>query len=210
MKFDLYVITNENLSNGHSHAEIAKLAVAGGADVIQLRDKEMCSADLFLAATKIREITRGKALFIVNDRVDIALASKADGVHLGQNDLPVNAVRNFVPKDFIIGLSVGSADEAKKGVQDGANYVAVSPVFSTSSKPDAGIGHGLEGISEIRKAVSKNIPVIGIGGIHTGNVTEVIYAGLDGVAVISAIVSAPDIEKAARDLQKKIQEAKNE
>ncbi len=210
MKYDLYVVTDEHLSHGHSHAEIAKLAVSGGADVIQLRDKEMSSADLFSTAKQIRKITKGKALFIVNDRVDIALASEADGVHLGQDDLPVDVVRLLVPDDFIIGISVGSVSEALKGVKNGADYVAVSPVFSTDSKPDAGQGHGLESIAAIRKAVPKKIPVIGIGGIDTGNAAGVIYAGLDGVAVISAVVSAPDIEKATRNLREKIRSAKDE
>lgn len=210
MKYDLYVVTDEDLSNGHSHAEIARLATIGGADVIQLRDKKMSSADLFAVALQIRDITKGKALFIVNDRVDIALASKADGVHLGQNDLPVKAVRRIVPDDFIIGISISSVDEALKGARDGANYVAVSPVFSTGSKQDAGLGLGVSCITAVRKAVPANIPVVGIGGLNSENILEVISAGLDGVCVISAVVSAPDITKAARDLCEKIRRAKNE
>ncbi|HJJ30605.1 MAG TPA: thiamine phosphate synthase [Methanocorpusculum sp.] len=210
MKYDLYVVTDEDLSNGHSHAEIAHLATIGGADVIQLRDKKMSSADLFAVALQIRDITKGKALFIVNDRVDIALASKADGVHLGQNDLPVKAVRRIVPDDFIIGISISSVDEALKGARDGANYVAVSPVFSTGSKQDAGLGLGVSCITAVRKAVPANIPVVGIGGLNSENILEVISAGLDGVCVISAVVSAPDITKAARDLREKIRRAKNE
>ena len=178
--------------------------------MIQLRDKKMNSADLFTAALQIREITKDKALFIVNDRVDIALASKADGVHLGQRDLPVKAVRRIVPNDFIIGISIGSVDEALKGVRDGANYVAVSPVFSTSSKQDAGLGLGVSCIAAVRKAVPANIPVIGIGGLNSENILEVISAGLDGVCVIFAVVSAPDITKAAKDLREKIRMAKNE
>lgn len=210
MTYDLYVVTDEELSNGHSHAEIAKLAVEGGADVIQLRDKRMSAADLFAEAEKIRAITKDKALFIVNDRIDIALASKADGVHLGQSDLPVKTARRLVPDDFIIGISVGSVEEAVKGVLDGADYVAVSPVFSTGSKPDAGEGRGLACISAVRKAVPKEIPVVGIGGINSGNISEVIAAGLDGICVISAVVSAPDIKKTAGDLREKIRNIKNE
>ncbi|HJJ43957.1 MAG TPA: thiamine phosphate synthase [Methanocorpusculum sp.] len=210
MKYDLYVVTDEDLSNGRSHAEIAQLATIGGADVIQLRDKKMNAADLFAVALQIREITKDKALFIVNDRVDIALASKADGVHLGQRDLPVKAVRRIVPNDFIIGISIGSVDEALKGVRDGANYVAVSPVFSTSSKQDAGLGLGVSCIAAVRKAVPANIPVVGIGGLNSENILEVISAGLDGVCVIFAVVSAPDITKAAKDLREKIRMAKNE
>ncbi len=210
MKYDLYVVTDEDLSNGHSHAEIAKLATEGGADVIQLRDKKMNSAALFAEALKIRKITKDKALFIVNDRVDIALTSKADGVHLGHSDLPVEVVRRLVPDDFIIGISISSVEEALIGVQNGADYVAVSPVFSTSSKPDAGEGCGLACISAVRKAVPKEIPVVGIGGINSENLCEVITAGLDGICVISAVVSAPDIKKAAGDLREKIRNVKNE
>ena len=210
MKYDLYVVTDEDLSNGHSHTEIAKLATEGGADVIQLRDKKMDSASLFAEAVKIREITKDKALFIVNDRVDIALTSKADGVHLGQSDLPVEVVRRLVPDDFIIGISISSVEEALIGVRDGADYVAVSPVFSTISKPDAGEGCGLACISAVRKAVPKEIPVVGIGGINSENLCEVITAGLDGICVISAVVSAPDIKKAAEDLREKIRNVKNE
>lgn len=210
MKYDLYVVTDEELSNGHSHAEIAKLATKGGADVIQLRDKKMNSAALFAEAVKIREITKDKALFIVNDRVDIALTSKADGVHLGQSDLPVEVVRRLVPDDFIIGISISSVEEALIGVRDGADYVAVSPVFSTISKPDAGEGCGLACISAVRKAVPKEIPVVGIGGINSENLCEVIAAGLDGICVISAVVSAPNIKKAAGDLREKIRNVKNE
>jgi len=210
MKYDLYVVTDENLSNGYSHAEIAKLSVDGGANVIQLRDKDMDSASLFAEAVKIRRITKDKALFIVNDRLDIALASKADGVHLGQSDLPVDVVRRLVPDNFIIGISIGSVEEALKGVRDGADYIAVSPVFSTGSKQDAGLGLGISCITEVRKSVPANIPVVGIGGLNSENIFEVISAGLDGICVISAVVSAQDITKAAGDLREKIRKAKNE
>ena len=206
MAYDLYVVTDEMLSNGLSHAEIARQAVAGGATVIQLRDKCMSSRALFTAALDIREITRGKALFIVNDRVDIALASGADGVHLGQDDLPVAEARRIVPDDFVIGISVGSVEEAVAAEKGGADYVAVSPVFSTDSKPDAGEGHGIEMIGGVRAAVS--CPVLGIGGINRGNVSALIAAGLDGAAVISAVVSAPDIAAAARDMVGIIHDAK--
>lgn len=207
MKLDLYVVTDEKLGCGKTHADIARLAVLGGADVIQLRDKEKSSGELFAAATAIKKITDNKALFIVNDRLDIALASNADGVHLGQSDLPVKAARKIVPKNFIIGVSVGSVAEAKAAEENGADYVAVSPVFATASKDDAGAGHGTEVISAIKSAVK--IPVIGIGGINEKNAGEVIHAGLSGVCVISAVVSAEDVTAAAQNLKKIILEAKN-
>ena len=206
MKYDLYVVTDEGLSRGKTHTEIAREAVAGGADVIQLRDKSMESASLYATALEIAEICKGKALFFVNDRLDIALAAGADGVHVGQSDLPADVVRKLVPKDFLIGVSVGSVEEAEKAVSDGADYVAVSPVFSTASKSDAGAGHGLDTARAICDAVS--VPVVGIGGLNKENIAEVIKAGIDGIAVISAVVSQEDISASAAELSAIIAEAK--
>jgi thiamine-phosphate pyrophosphorylase len=146
-------------------------------------------------------------MFIVNNRTDIALTSGADGVHLGQEDLSVVAARSIAPS-LVIGASVSSVAEAAKAESEGADYVAVSPVFDTASKIDAGPGHGLEVLRAVRESVS--IPVIGIGGIHKGNVAQVIAAGADGVAVISAVVSQPDITGAARELRAAIEKAKRE
>lgn len=200
MAFDLYVVTDEGLSRGLSHARIAELAVAGGADIIQLRDKDISGRDLFLAAREIREITtRAGALFVVNDRLDIALASGADGVHLGQDDLPLSAARSLAPRPFIIGISVESVREAVKAEEEGADYVGVGPVFPTGSKHDAGPSLGTGRIREIRAAVS--VPVIAIGGINGENVREIIREGADGAAVISAVVSQDDIPQAARSLR---------
>ena len=206
MRYDLYVVTDEGLSRGKTHAEIAREAVAGGADVIQLRDKTMDSASMYAAAKEIAEICRGKALFFVNDRLDVALAAGADGVHVGQSDLPLTAVRRIVPQDFLVGVSVGSVEEALAAEADGADYVAVSPVFSTASKSDAGKGHGLDTARAICSAVS--VPVVGIGGLNRENIPEVIAAGIDGIAVISAVVSQEDISASAAELSAIIAEAK--
>ena len=209
MALDLYVVTDETLGGGRSHAEIAKLACAGGADAIQLRDKYCSMSDLCQTGREIREITRkAGTLFIVNDRLDVALACGADGVHLGQGDLRVDVARQIAPRPFIIGISVGTVAEAVAAEKDGADYVALSPLFSTASKDNAGPGHGLIALREIRAAVS--IPVIAIGGISRENVGAVIGAGADGVAVISAVVGQPDITAAARDLKDRITAAKRE
>lgn len=205
----LYVVTDEMLSHGKSHAEIASEAVAGGASIIQLRDKTASSLKLFSDAKKVAEICRGKAIFIVNDRIDIALASGADGVHLGQDDIPADAARKICGENFLIGVSVGSLAEAEKAAADGADYVAVSPVYSTASKADAGAGHGLSLVSEIRKAFPA-MPLVGIGGLNRDNAAEAVAAGLDSVAVISAVVSAADIKSAAEELSKIISEAKHD
>ena len=199
MKLDLYVVTDEGLAGGLPHSEIARRAVLGGADVIQLRDKTISSREMVQVGREIRKITRkAGALFIVNDRLDIALACGADGIHLGQDDLACETARQLSPADFIIGVSVGSIDEARAAERQGADYVAVSPVFSTGSKADAGPGYGLSTLKDIRAAV--HIPVIAIGGIGPANAAEVIEAGADGIAVISAVVSQPDVTAAARRL----------
>ena len=207
MNFDLYVITDVYIGHGRTHAEIAELSIAGGADAIQLRDKSCSSRELVRVGKNLREITRRSAtLFIVNDRLDVALACGADGVHLGQGDMRTGVARQIAPPGFIIGVSVSTVEEAILAVQEGADYVALSPVFSTGSKPDAGPGHGLVLLREIWRNVS--VPVIAIGGINRENIPDVIAAGANGVAVISAIVGATDITAAARDLKTLIRQCK--
>lgn len=208
MDYDLYVITDVKIGRGLAHAEIARRAVSGGADVIQLRDKTLPCHDLLREAREIREITRAAGvLFIVNDRIDVALAAGADGVHLGQDDLPAGDARKIAPGGFILGVSVGNVTEAVMAEQAGADYVALSPTFSTDSKINAGSGHGLGVLREVCCSVS--IPVIAIGGIGPGNVSRVITAGANGVAVISAVVGEADITGAARQMKKLIRSARN-
>lgn len=207
MNYDLYVITDTTLSLGRSHEEVARLAIEGGADVVQLRDKECSARELVAAGNRVREVTeRTGTLFIVNDCLDVALACGADGVHLGQADLPVAAARVIAPSGFIIGVSAGSPDEARRAVEAGADYLAASPVFFTAQKSDVETCCGLEGIRRIRAAA--NLPLIAVGGIGMGNVCDVIGAGADGVAVISAVVGQHDITGAARALKKRISECK--
>jgi thiamine-phosphate pyrophosphorylase len=207
MGYDLYVVTDETIGLGRSHVELARQAVAGGADVIQLRDKTLSGRALFDAAIAVREITLDAgALFIVNDRLDVALAADADGVHLGESDLPIGHARRLAPPGFIIGASVGSVDAAVRAAAEGADYVALSPTFATNSKDDAGPGCGLATLSAVRAAVS--LPLVAIGGITAGNVSDVIAAGADGVAVISAVVARDDVTAAARDLRSRIAAAK--
>ena len=207
MAYDLYVITDEKIGLSRPHAELAALALLGGADCIQLRDKEMSGSDLYRTALAIRSLTEdADALFIMNDRLDIALASGADGIHLGQSDLPVAEARRITHQEFIIGASVGSVEEAIRAERAGADYLALSPTFSTRSKDDAGDGHGLLILKAICSATS--LPVIAIGGITRYNVGSVIGAGADGVAVISAIVGERDVRRAAAELKEEIGSAK--
>lgn len=207
MNFELYVITDETIACGRPHAEIARRAVRGGADIIQLRDKIRSSSDLSVVGREIAEITRkARAGFIVNDQLSVAIACGADGVHLGQDDMRVSTARQLAPPGFIIGVSVSTVDEAVEAEREGADYLAMSPTFSTASKYDAGPGHGLERLRQICYAVT--IPVIAIGGINRGNVEDVIRAGADGIAVISAVVASPDITGSARDLKQLVKESK--
>jgi thiamine-phosphate pyrophosphorylase len=207
MNFELYVITDEAIAGGRSHVEIAQQALRGGADVIQLRDKGRSCAELACVGREIAAIIRkAGAVFIVNDRLDVAIACGADGVHLGQDDMRLSTARQLAPPGFIIGISVGTVAEAIDAEREGADYIALSPTFSTISKEDAGCGHGLERLREIRRAVS--LPLVAIGGINRHNARDVIAAGADGIAVISAVVASPDITSAARELKDLVQESK--
>jgi thiamine-phosphate pyrophosphorylase len=197
----LYVITDEQLSRGRLHAEIARLAIQGGADVIQLRDKTASSRKLYEDALTIRKITReSNVTFIVNDRLDIALSVDADGVHVGQKDLPATVARQLIGKNRILGVSAETLEEAIQAEKDGADYLGVGPIFEAhSTKPDAGEPMGLSLLKQIRYKCQ--VPIIAIGGINHTNARKVIQSGADGIAVISAIVAAEDVTAAARELK---------
>jgi len=206
--YELYVITDEGLSRGLNHLEIAEQAIAGGADAIQLRDKARTPRQLLPIAKEIRALARKNGvLFIVNDKVDVALASNAHGVHLGQDDLPLRDARRMAPPGFIIGISAFSKEQAIEAEKDGADYIALGPIFYTGSKKVAAKECGIEMLREVRASIS--IPLVAIGGINRGNITGVIDAGADGIAVISAVVSQPDVTSSARELKGLIIKAKN-
>ena len=208
MNCDLYVITDTTLSGGRPHEEIARLAIDGGADIIQLRDKTCSIPELVASGKRVRVVTRRTGtLFIVNDRLDVAITCGADGVHLGQDDMQVSSARAIAPHDFLIGVSVSSRGEARRAIKNGADYLAASPVFPTAQKT-ADTFCGLSGIHHIRDAV--DVPLIAIGGIGMHNVCDVIRAGADGVAVISAVVGQSDISGAARALKDRIMACKKE
>lgn len=207
--YGLYVITDEGIARGLPHAEIARRAIAGGADAIQLRDKRLGGEELALRALEVREVTgRAGVLFIVNDRLDIAIAARADGVHLGQGDLPARLARQLAPPGFIIGVSAGTIEEAIRAEEDGADYVGLGPICPTGSKKDAGPACGFGLIAEAKKRVS--IPIVAIGGIGPENAGQAIAAGADGLAVISAVVGQDDIAAAARRLKEIMGEAKRQ
>ncbi len=207
MDWTLYVITDVKLSRGRSHLEVAREAIEGGASLIQFRDKEMTTRQLVETARKIKELTDEADIpLIINDRLDVALAVDADGVHVGQDDMPAALARQLIGPHKILGVSASTVEEALQAEKDGADYVSASPVFTTPTKLDAPPPTGLEGLKAIVQAV--NLPVIAIGGINEENAAEVIACGADGVAVISAVVSAPDIAAAARRLRETVEAAR--
>lgn len=203
-QWGLYVITNDRLHPGRPHLDITQAAIQGGADAIQLRDKRASSGKLYHLALELRQHTRKAGVaFIVNDQLDIALSVDADGLHVGQDDLPVKIARRYLGQGKILGASVGSAAEAQKAQKDGADYLGVGPIFEARvTKPDAGMPHGLDLLSSIRRVC--HLPLIAIGGIQDNNVAAVIQAGAACAAVISAVVCAPDMVKAVRQLRKTI------
>jgi thiamine-phosphate pyrophosphorylase len=199
--WSVYVITDELISPGRSHVEIARAAIAGGADVIQLRDKSASSRKLFEDAMEIRHLTwKAKIPFIMNDRLDIALACNADGLHVGQSDLPALVARQLLGEDKILGVSAETVAEALQAEKDGANYLGVGPIFDArATKPDASQPIGLVLLAEIHRQIS--LPIIAIGGITAANAVETLSAGANGIAVISAVITAPDIQNATRRLK---------
>ena len=198
--FDLYVITDASLSRGRSESETARLAYEGGADVVQLRMKGADGKAMLEQAEAIRECADElERFFIVNDRVDIAMLSGADGVHLGQSDIPVARAREIMGESAIIGASVSTLEQARRAEEDGADYVGVGSIFRTSTKPDAKQGIGLDAVFAISHEVG--IPVVAIGGINRGNIQDVIRAGADAAAVVSAVVAQDDVRAAAHELR---------
>jgi thiamine-phosphate pyrophosphorylase len=200
-RWRLYVITDESVSRGRSHIEIAEAAIRGGADVIQLRDKNASGGTLYRVALALRMLTReAKVPLIVNDRLDIALAADADGVHLGQKDLPASVARHIMGPGRILGVSAETLEEALLAEKDGADYLGVGPVFEArKTKADAGEPLGLERIARVRKHC--RLPIVAIGGIDGQNARQVREAGADSAAVISAIVGADDIARAAEQMK---------
>lgn len=177
----------------------ARAALQGGARIIQLRDKEATTRQLVEYAQSLRTLTREYgALLIINDRLNVALAVEADGVHLGQDDLPVALARRIGGERLIIGVSAETVEEALRAEADGADYLGVGPMFATDTKPDAGVPVGPERLRAIKERVS--IPVFGIGGITLQNAPQVLMAGADGICVISAIFTAPEPVQATRQL----------
>jgi thiamine-phosphate diphosphorylase len=199
-------LTDPVLARGRSHREIAEAALRGGADIIQLRDKRLDLRRLIDAGLELRALLNdaGK-LLVVNDHVQVARAIDADGVHLGPEDLPVGQARDLWPRPKILGASARTEERALLLEAQGADYLGVGPVYGTKTKGTAPPAVGLECVTSMAKAV--RIPVIAIGGIDAKNAAQTIRAGAAGVAVISAVVGAEDVEAAARAIRRALDEA---
>ncbi|MBW2532098.1 MAG: thiamine phosphate synthase [Deltaproteobacteria bacterium] len=196
---DLYLVTSASASRGRPSLDILDAALDAGVRMVQLREKELGKGDLYQLAREFRSrTTAAGCLLIINDHVDVALACGADGVHLGQSDLPVEAARSIAP-GLILGASSHDEDEARQAARAGADYVNIGPIFPTSTKPDASRFLGPEAISTI--APSLSIPFTCMGGISRDNVNRVLARGARIVAVVSAVTAAEDPAAAARELR---------
>ena len=204
--YSLYLVTDRSLSKGRPTSEIVAGAVAGGVTCVQLREKQCGTREFVDEALALKPLLKDCNIpLIINDRLDVALAVEADGVHLGQDDMPITMARAIAGSSLIIGISAESTEDALRAEQEGADYIGISPVFATPTKTDTGPPLGLDGVRKIREVV--DIPLVGIGGINELNAAEVIAAGADGIAVVSAIVSADDPAAATRTLKSLVDRA---
>jgi thiamine-phosphate pyrophosphorylase len=202
----LYVILDRQFLAGRDELDIAGQIIEGGARVIQFRDKQSKKGELLLVAQKLRELcSQAGVLFIINDYLDLAMAVDADGLHIGQEDLPLPVVRRQLPIDKIVGCSVTTVSQATKAQNEGADYIAVGSIFPTTTKKEVTVV-GVDILKELKQIVST--PLVAIGGINQSNVGEVVVAGADAVAVISAVLGEKDVRGTVQKLVAKMDLAK--
>ena len=195
----LHVLTDTVFQSRFSHPELAGLAIRGGADTIQYRQKSGSTREMIRIAAQMKQVCSDHGVpLIVNDRVDVAIAAGADGVHLGQDDFPIPLARELLGQDMIIGASASNIGEVEKCLLDGADYVGFGPVYPTTSKDDAGSIKGIDKLVQVVKAVP--LPIIAIGGISLDNISEILWTGVHGIAVISSVCCQEDPEQATKAL----------
>ena len=199
---DIYPVTCERLSAGRSNLEVLQGIIQGGGRIIQLREKEYHAKDLYYLALKFREITaKAGVLLIINDHVDVALAANADGVHLGQEDLPLKVARKLAP-ELLIGVSTHSLEQAIQAQKDGADYINIGPIFPTKTKEEAEDFLGPDAIAKISPHVA--IPFTVMGGINESNIDQVLTEGARRVAMVTAITKAANIAQRVSFFKEKI------
>jgi thiamine-phosphate pyrophosphorylase len=197
--YSLYLVTDRMRMSTRTLGEAVEQAAAGGCTVVQLREKEIPSLDFYVLASEMKKITDSYGIpLIINDRIDIAMAVGAAGVHIGQKDIPVDIARKVIGKEMLLGVSAGSAAEAVNAVKAGADYLGVGAMFPTETKPDAGFV-SMEELGRIRREV--DIPIVVIGGIGRENAKLFKPMGIDGLAVVSAVIAESDIKKSASTLR---------
>ena len=197
--YSIYLVTDRELMSTETLEEAVEQAMIGGCTLVQLREKDCSSFDFYNTAVKVKEITdKYNVPLLINDRLDIALAVDAAGVHVGQSDLPATVVRKIIGNDKIIGVSTGSLEQAIKAQKDGADYIGVGAMYATGTKKDAN-PTSMEELKKIRENVS--LPIVVIGGINKERIKDFEGMGIDGLAIVSAIIAQSDISLAAKELK---------
>lgn len=205
--YSLYLVTDRSLMTTDTLSEAVEQAILGGCTMVQLREKNISSLDFFKLATEIKAVTDSFGVpLIINDRIDIALAVHAAGVHIGQSDIPAAIVREIIGDDMLMGVSASSVSEAIQAQKDGADYLGVGAMFPTGTKTDAAIV-SIKELQNIRQSVA--LPIVAIGGINKGNAGLFHDMGIDGLAVVSAIIAQPNIRQAASELKRIFLEGTN-
>ena len=193
----LYLVTDQASLRGRTLADVLLAALQGGVSCVQLREKELATRDFVALALAVKDLLAPFDVpLVINDRLDVALACGAQGVHLGQSDMPVALARQLLPPEVFIGLSVENLGDVARAAGQAVDYLGISPVYATPTKTDTAAPWGLAGVSQVRAMTG--LPLVAIGGIHQGNAAQVLQAGADGLAVVSAICSAPDPGLAAQ------------
>lgn len=199
----LYLVTDQALTRGRSLEDIVAAAVAGGVGCVQLREKALATGEFLARAVALKRLLAPVGVpLVINDRIDVALACGADGVHLGQSDLPPEEARRLLPPHVFIGWSVETPEDVRRAASLPVDYLGVSPVFATPTKTDTSPAWGLAGLRQVRAMTA--LPLVAIGGIHCGNAAEVLRAGADGLAVVSALCAADDPRAAAQAMQEQM------
>ena len=205
--WSLYVITDSGMAGGDELFRIVREALRGGAGVVQYREKRASTGAMVREATVLKQICdEAGAVFIVNDRVDVALAVGAHGVHVGQDDMPVAVARRLMGTNRLVGVTVHNEAELRRAEADGADHISIAPCFATSTKPDHQSPLGPGGVAAL--AAKTRLPVVTIGGINASNAKDVAAAGVDGICVVSAVMMAPDPHEAARELVEMVRAAR--
>ena len=198
--YSLYLVTDRSFLKGRKLSDVVEDSIKGGVTVVQVREKDLSTREFYRLSLEVKEVTdKYKIPLIINDRIDIAQAINADGVHLGQDDMPLKIARKILGDNKIIGISVGTIEEAKEAERDGADYVGIGAIYYTGTKKDIDEPIGIEGLKEIVDSIK--IPSVAIGGVNKSNAEDVIKSGTSGLSVISAILNNVDVKKAAEELK---------